>query len=357
MASSGIKVAVLLSGGVDSSLALHLLRGRGFEVTAFYLKIWLEDELSFLGDCPWEEDLRFCRALCEKEGVPLEIVPLQAEYHTAVVEHALSELRDGRTPSPDIMCNRHVKFGAFLDRVSHRFDKVASGHYAEVEESGDGFLLRRSPDPVKDQTYFLHSLDQRQLSRVLFPVGHLEKRQVREMAGEAGLPSMDRKDSQGICFLGKIDYRDFVRCRLGVRPGDIVEAESGRKLGEHEGYWFHTIGQRHGLRLGGGPWYVVGKNPQKDEVLVSRSESACGRAKSRFFVRDPHWILRRPESSRLQVKIRHSPALDGCEISDATDGMLEVRMDSPDPGIAPGQSAVFYDGAICLGGGIIFAAP
>ena len=227
-----MNVAVLLSGGVDSSVALALLsRRKGLALKAYYLKIWLEEELAFLGDCPWEADLAYARATCERLGVPLEIVPLQSEYREQIVEHALAELRRGRTPSPDIFCNQRIKFGAFYQRVADECEQVASGHYACVAEDDSGFRLCRAPDPVKDQTYFLSNLSQTQLAHIRFPIGHLHKHQVRTLAAEFDLPTKDRPDSQGICFLGKINYRDFVRFHLGEARGDIVEQAERAKEG------------------------------------------------------------------------------------------------------------------------------
>ena len=349
-----MKIAVLLSGGVDSSLALHLLRQEGgHDLTAFYLKIWLEDELAFLGDCPWEHDLGYARAVCEQAGVPLEIVPLQSEYLEKVVEHALRELRAGRTPSPDIFCNQRIKFGEFFDRIDGSYEKVASGHYARIEERDGTFLLLRSPDPVKDQTYFLSNLSQPQLGRALFPIGHLHKKQVRQLAADFDLPTKDRKDSQGICFLGKINYRDFVQFHLGEKSGDICELESSKKLGEHRGFWFYTIGQRFGLGLGGGPWYVTRKDVDHNIVYVTHREQWEQRNRHIFTVDSVNWIAGRPERTHLQVKLRHGPALTDCHIEFLDDAGVKVTLADPDPGIAPGQHAVFYDGLICLGGGVI----
>src|SRR5688572_9149644 len=256
-----MKIAVLLSGGVDSSMALHLLKQSGqHELTAFYLKIWLEEELAFLGDCPWEDDLKYARAVCEQLGVPLRVVPLQTEYQDKVVSHTIAELKSGRTPSPDILCNQWVKFGLFFDKIDSNFDKIASGHYAQVEERDGRFYLKRSPDPVKDQTYFLSRLSQQQLSRILFPIGHLTKSELRQKAHEFNLPTMDRPDSQGICCLGKIKYPEFDRFHLDEKAGDIIDIETGKTLAAHQGVWFPTIGQRKGLGMGGGHWYVVKKD-------------------------------------------------------------------------------------------------
>ena len=200
-----MKIAVLLSGGVDSSVALKLLRrDEEHEITAFYLKIWLEDELAHLGECPWEDDLRFAREICSEARVPLEIVPLQKEYYERVVSYTITELRAGRTPSPDIFCNQRIKFGAFVDSVSASFEKVASGHYGRIAEDGGTFRLLKGVDPIKDQTYFLSHLRQEQVARGLFPIGGLLKSEVRRLALDYELPNRMRADSQGICFLGKI---------------------------------------------------------------------------------------------------------------------------------------------------------
>lgn len=346
-----MKTAMLLSGGVDSSVSLRLLQDRGdCEITAFYLKVWLEDEVRYLGDCPWEEDLSYARAVCSEAGVPIEVVPLQREYFDRVVQYALDELKAGRTPSPDIFCNQRVKFGVFYDYIGTSFDRVATGHYGRIDESDGVFRLYRAPDPVKDQTYFLSHLSQGQLSRALFPIGGMHKREVRRLAHHYDLPNKDRKDSQGICFLGKIHYPEFIRHYLGERPGRIVERETGRVLGEHRGYWFHTIGQRQGLGLGNGPWYVVGKEVDANVVLVSHGEYRGVRARRSFEVADPSWIAGRPEPGRYRVKLRHGPQLIPSTMEWIDDRRMSVRLDEPDDGIAPGQFAVFYSDEECLGG-------
>lgn len=357
-----MNVAVLLSGGVDSSVALALLRRRTrHALTAFYLKIWLEEEVASLGDCPWEEDLSYARAVCDRLGVSLEVVSLQREYYERVVAYALDELRAGRTPSPDIFCNRRIKFGVFRDFAAARFDKIASGHYARIEEAEGRFRLRRSPDPVKDQSYFLSHLTQAQVARALFPIGGMEKRTVRALAEELDLPTKHRKDSQGICFLGRIRYRDFVRHYLGERPGPIVEEETGARVGEHRGYWFHTIGQRAGLGLGSGPWYVVGKDTASDVVYVSRRARPEARGRWEFVVGEPSWIDGPPafeagSALRLHIKLRHGPELRPCAVAPLDGGSrLAIRMDAADAGVAPGQFAVFYQGDLCLGGAKIEA--
>ncbi|MFP4302020.1 MAG: tRNA 2-thiouridine(34) synthase MnmA [Alkalispirochaetaceae bacterium] len=350
------ETACLLSGGVDSSVALWSIKERGDEeIRAYYLKIWLEDELSYLGSCPWEEDLEYARAVCEEAGVPLEVVPLQREYYDRVVSYTVEELKRGRTPSPDIFCNERIKFGAFLDAVQGEVDRVASGHYAILETDAEGKVwLRRSPDPVKDQSYFLFHLRQEQLRRILFPIGSMTKEQVRRRAEELDLPNKQRPDSQGICFLGKIKYPEFVRYYLGEREGDIREAESGRKLGTHRGSWFFTIGQRQGLGLGNGPWYVVDKSFDENIVYVSHAESMDRRARNRLTVGDLTWLTEEPEQEEFLVKLRHGPQLNRATARRLeSEGKMELTLAEADRGIAPGQFAVLYNGEYCLGGGTI----
>jgi tRNA-specific 2-thiouridylase len=352
-----MRYAMLLSGGVDSSTALAELVRNGDEVAAYYLKVWLEDELDYLGDCPWEEDLSFARAVCERLGVELRVVPLQLAYYERVVEYTLSELRAGRTPSPDIFCNQRIKFGAFLDHITHDEASappvVATGHYARIIDRGDHVDLARSPDPVKDQTYFLSHLSQHQLRRITFPIGRFEKDEVRRRAHEYDLPNKDRPDSQGICFLGKIRYPEFIRHYLGERPGRIIELESGRALGEHRGFWFYTIGQRTGLGLSGGPWYVVRKDTDDNVIYVSHSRTAHERARREFMVRELSWTWRPPEDGELLLKIRHGPKMNRALVRRLDGDTILVTMDEADRGVAPGQFAVFYDGDICLGSGKI----
>lgn len=351
-----MKIAMLLSGGVDSSVALRLLKEEGgHEITAFYLKIWLEDEMAFLGECPWEEDMQYVRAVCEELDIPLQVVPLQKEYMDRVVSYVLAELKQGRTPSPDILCNERIKFGAFFDAIDETYDKVATGHYAQVQENEEGiFELLRAPDPVKDQTYFLSSLSQAQLSRALFPIGSLMKSRVRELAEEYDLPNKVRKDSQGICFLGKISYPDFVRFHLGEKQGDIIEIETDEKKGEHKGVWFHTIGQRSGLGLSGGPWYVVKKDLATNIVYISHKNGLEDQLRDEVTVNTVHWTSGKfPENTNLKVKLRHGPQLVAARIMDLGDNRVFIKLAEKDKGIAPGQSCIFYDDLICLGRGVI----
>ncbi|HKK47528.1 MAG TPA: tRNA 2-thiouridine(34) synthase MnmA, partial [Alkalispirochaeta sp.] len=302
-----MEYAALVSGGVDSAVALHTIASRADgPVRAYYLKIWLEDELSFLGQCPWEEDLHYVRDVCAAAGVPLEVVPLQDAYYQRVVSYTLDELRAGHTPSPDIFCNQRIKFGAFYDAIGGSADRIVTGHYARVLRSGvgaqddatsDSVQLGVAPDPVKDQTYFLSHLSQEQLQRSEFPVGEMTKAQVRARAAELQLSNRNRPDSQGICFLGRIKYADFVRHYLGERPGPIRDADTGEELGGHNGAWFYTIGQRQGLGLGNGPWYVVRRDIDANVIEVSHAMRVAQRARRQFTVGNLHWIAGPPEEA------------------------------------------------------------
>ncbi len=345
-------IAVLLSGGVDSSVALRLLQEQGHHLTAYYLKIWLEDELAYLGTCPWQEDLAYAEAVCKQTGVPLEVISLQKEYWDEVVAHTIAEIKAGRTPNPDILCNQRIKFGAFL-RTAPEAKYVATGHYARVEHSPEGSALYTTPDAIKDQTYFLSHVTQEQLSRAIFPLGALQKTDVRALAHQYNLPTKDRKDSQGICFLGKLKFREFVRHHIGDKEGALIEYETGKPLGVHQGFWYYTIGQRQGLGLSGGPWYVVAKDPHKNEVYISRSYYTQDKMRDTFKVRDCNWIQSKPTREQLLVKLRHGPAFHEASVVAQSDGIYEICLASRDQGIAPGQYAVFYDGTQCLGGGVI----
>ncbi|MCI0532655.1 tRNA 2-thiouridine(34) synthase MnmA [bacterium] len=348
-----MKIAMLLSGGVDSSVSLALLKEKGFDVNAFYLKIWLEDELSSLNNCPWEDDLRYARAVCEKLDVPLEVIPLQKEYNEKIIAYTVSEARAGRTPNPDVLCNPRIKFGAFFDAVGKKFDKIATGHYAQAEKRDGITYLKKSADKMKDQTYFLSQLSQEQLSRAIFPIGHLAKNEVRALAKKYTLPNAERKDSQGLCFLGKIKFDEFLRKHLGTRNGDLIELETGKKIGEHNGFWFYTIGQRHGIRLSGGPWYVAEKNAEKNIVSISNSKTNEEDTGKNFLVRNIHWVADMPAPDNLTVKIRHGERETPCTIKTLPDGALEVSLKKPESGVASGQFAVFYNKEYCLGGGVI----
>jgi tRNA-specific 2-thiouridylase len=359
-----MRVALLLSGGVDSSVALKLLLDEGHDVTAFYIKIWLEDELASLGSCPWEDDLKYCEATCKLLGVRLQVINLQQEYHERVVSYVLSEVKAGRTPNPDVMCNSMIKFGAFVKaidnegaRTGKRFDKVASGHYAGLEERDGAFLLRRNPDPVKDQTYFLARLTQEQLGRLLFPLGDLTKAEVRALAKKCKFPAAERKDSQGICFLGKIPYEQFINFHCGTTSGDFVDADTGDAVGKHNGHWYYTAGQRQRIPVGKGPWYVVRKDAASNQVFISNKYLEPDKRRDEFVVEDVRWIGPSPKaaslSAPLMCKVRHGPTLYECALTDKGRGRFSVRIHGNDQGMAPGQFCVFYDGDYCVGSGVI----
>src|SRR3989344_3095729 len=350
-----MNIAVLVSGGVDSSVALRLLQEEGHTLTAFYLKIWLEDELSFLGECPWEDDLSYVRAVCEQAEIPLEVVPFQKEYWERVVAAMMQEVQAGRTPNPDMLCNARIKFGAFYDCIAERgFDKIATGHYAQTEERDGQTLLTMSRDPIKDQTYFLSQLTQAQVSRALFPVGAYSKEEVRLFAKQFHLPNASRKDSQGICFLGKVPFDQFLEYHLGKRSGKLIEYETKKVLGEHNGFWYFTVGQRQGIGLSGGPWYVVKKDSETNEVFISHGERHEELARDSFIVSGLNWIAgAAPEKTKLSVKIRHGAKLYPATVEFLENDKLKVSLKEKDQGIASGQFAVFYDGEYCLGGGVI----
>lgn len=361
-----MNIALLLSGGVDSSVALRLLLEQGHTVTPFYLKIWLESELAFLGECPWEEDLKYARAVCEQANVPLEIISMQKEYFEKVVSYTIDEVRAGRTPNPDIMCNNQVKFGLFLDKIQTQFgpdhfDKIASGHYAQIVQKNSTYYLKRSPDPVKDQTYFLARLSQQQLSKIIFPIGHLHKSQVRELALKYDLPNKDRKDSQGICFLGKFKYNEFLKHYLGEKKGDLIELETNKKVGEHNGFWYFTIGQRSGIMLSGGPWFVAKKDTDTNTIYISKTYYVPEKSRDTFTMSDYNWFdgvvsVATSFDDGLTVKIRHGEKIYRATLAAISppDGVrAQVHIDGSDQGLAPGQFAVFYHGDICLGSGVI----
>ncbi len=363
-----MNIAVLLSGGVDSSVALRLLQEQGHTVTAFYLKIWLEDELAFLGECPWEEDLKYARAVCEQAHVPLEILSMQKEYFEKVVSYTIAEVKAGRTPNPDVMCNNHVKFGLFFEKIQNNypnatFDKVASGHYAQIEikqdeQKNSTYYLKRSPDPIKDQTYFLARLSQHQLSRIVFPIGHLHKSKVRELAQKYDLPNKDRKDSQGICFLGKFKYNEFLKHYLGEKKGDLIEFETGKKLGTHTGFWYFTIGQRSGIMLSGGPWFVVKKDTETNAIYISKTYYEPAKSRDTFRITDLNWFSNEAPAAPsfdngLGVKIRHGEKIYPVTLEPIDSTHAKVHISGSDQGLAAGQFAVFYKEDLCLGSGVI----
>ncbi|MCD8292474.1 MAG: tRNA 2-thiouridine(34) synthase MnmA [Prevotellaceae bacterium] len=352
-----MEIAVLLSGGVDSSVVVHLLCEQGYRPSLFYIKIG-RDDVDYM-DCSAEEDWEISRSIARRYRLPLEMVDLQQEYWDRVAAYAIDKVRRGLTPNPDVMCNKYIKFGCFEERVGKDFDLTATGHYAKRLEIDGRVWLGTAADPVKDQTDFLAQLEYGQISKLLFPLGDMLKSEVRRVAAQAGLPSAGRRDSQGICFLGKIDYNDFVRRFLGERDGEIVELETGRVLGTHHGFWFHTIGQRKGLGLSGGPWFVIRKDTERNIVYVSRGYDTEKQFAYGFLMQGFHFITADPwgesvDGVPVTFKIRHTPEFSRGLLYRETDG-YRIASEGKLQGVAPGQFGVVYDEAakVCIGSGEI----
>lgn len=352
---------MLISGGVDSAVAAYRLMEQGHELQLFYIRIGMDNGE---GDCSAEEDIEMCSYFAKQFNLPLEVVSLHQEYWENVMEYALRTVRSGLTPNPDIMCNKMIKFGYFEERWGHDFDLTATGHYASTAFVDGVKYLATAVDPVKDQTDFLARISGQQLSHLVFPLGDLPKSQVREIAAATRMPNAYRKDSQGICFLGKINYNDFIRRHLGEKTGPIIEIETGRKLGEHHGYWFHTIGQRKGLGLSGGPWYVVKKNVHDNAIYVSRGYDTDKQYGKLLHITETQFISGDPwgnecSSQPIAFKNRHTPVFTPATLTRLDDGEYVIESSEPIQGIAPGQFAVIYtpDNRLCLGSGIITGKP
>ena len=360
------RIAVLLSGGVDSSVVLYELVRQGLQPDCFYIKIGPEEEEEW--DCSSEEDLEMATAVSHKYGCRLEVIDCHHEYWDQVTKYTMDKVRAGLTPNPDVMCNRLIKCGAFHEKRGHDYDLIATGHYAttEIEEQGargkeqedslcsDKSLapcssplaprkwLCTSPDPVKDQTDFLAQIYDWQLEKALFPIGHMMKEEVREIAEREHLVNAKRKDSQGICFLGKINYNDYLRRYLGELPGDVVELETGKLIGKHKGHWFHTIGQRKGMGLGGGPWFVVKKDITQNIIYVSHGYDPATAYKQNFPIMAFHSINGQLPPTDITLKIRHTPEFIPATLEPTADGYM-VHAAQPIHGVAPGQFCVVYD--------------
>ena len=382
-------VAVLISGGVDSAVVVHQLCEAGLKPDLHYIKIGMDGEDS---SCTAEEDIELREATARTYGLKLEVTDLQKEYWEQVVGYAIERVKQGLTPNPDVMCNRLIKFGAFEEKVGRHYDYIATGHYATNVVRDGKMWLGTAKDPVKDQTDFLAQLSYEQLSHTLFPIGHLMKEEVRQIALDAKLPSAKRKDSQGICFLGKINYNDFLRRFMGEQEGKIIDIETNKVIGTHRGYWFHTIGQRKGLGLSGGPWFVVKKNIRKNIIFVANGWDTQLQYGHDFRLADFHFITENPfkplsnsktfsnsplkgensgeEASPLrgglegsgglrgsvpiQFKVRHVDHFMPGTISLDDEG-YHIHSDTPIQGIAPGQFGCIYDAdaTICYGSGEI----
>ena len=353
-----MNIAVLISGGVDSAVVVHQLMEKGEDdLHLFYIRIGMDNDE---GDCSAEEDIEMCSLIAKRYGLPLEVVSLHEEYWDHVMEYALRTVRAGLTPNPDMMCNRMIKFGFFEQRWGKDFDMTATGHYATTRVVDGVKYLATAVDPVKDQTDFLAQITYEQLLHVMFPIGDMPKEAVRRIAENAHLPNAYRRDSQGICFLGQIDYNDFIRRHLGERPGPIIELETGRKLGEHHGYWFHTIGQRKGLGLSGGPWYVVRKNVEENVIYVSNGYGTAKQYGRTLNLDEMHFISGNPWQGvegpvDIMFKNRHTPHIMRGKFTRLDDRRWVIESEEDVQGIAPGQFAVIYDekGQLCYGSGII----
>jgi tRNA-specific 2-thiouridylase len=368
------RIVVGLSGGVDSAVTAHLLKQQGHEVIGIFMKNWEDDDQS-------EEDSKYCSsnidfvdaaAVADVLDIEIEHVNFAAEYRDRVFSEFLREYQAGRTPNPDILCNAEIKFKAFLDHAMRLgAEKIATGHYARVRQNTQNglFELLKGLDPAKDQSYFLHRLNQAQLSKTLFPVGELHKTEVRRIADEIGLPNARKKDSTGICFIGERPFRDFLNRYISKEPGPIKD-EKGRTIGQHVGLSFYTLGQRQGLGIGGlkakgaqkgggehAPWFVARKDMQTNTLWVVQGHAHPWLLSLQLSAQDASWVAGAPPTaSALAAKTRYRQADSACQLQAATVDTFALGFDEPQWAVTPGQSAVLYDGDVCLGGGVIASA-
>ena len=352
-----MNIAALVSGGVDSSVIVPLLKDMGFDPHIFYIKIGLESKDDLM-DCPAEEDIEITTFIAKKYGCRFDIIDLQKEYYDRVARYTMDSVRKGLTPNPDVMCNRFIKFGAFEEKIGYQFDRIATGHYARqwYDEKGVSWL-GTAKDTFKDQTDFLSRITYPQLHKAMFPLGDFPKSEVRTIAAELKLPSAERHDSQGICFLGKINYNDYIREYVGEKEGDIIEIETGKVLGKHKGFWFHTIGQRKGLGLGGGPWFVVKKDTQNNIVFVSQGYDPESQYVDKINLVDVQSMnpeIHFSEGQKIRYKIRHQPEFRTGTLQ-LTDNGLLIHSDVMISGVAAGQFGTIYhyEEPVVLGSGVI----
>ena len=352
-------IVVGLSGGVDSAIAAHLLKTEGHKVDAIFMKNWEEDDSDEY--CSASQDLEDAQIVCEKLGIPLRTVNFSSEYWDWVFEYFLAEHKAGRTPNPDILCNTEIKFKAFLEFATELgAEKIATGHYARCVHEGDHYRLLTALDSNKDQSYFLHGLNQKQLSKSLFPLGELDKPQVRQLAEELNLHIHNKKDSTGICFIGERKFRDFLKQYIDNNQGDIVDTE-GNIVGSHQGTTFFTIGQRQGLGIGGvataseKPWYVVDKNLDTNQLIVGQGSDHPALFNNSLIIEKMHWIDQphKLSISPIQAKIRYRQTHQACHAVELDNGRWQLNFDQAQRAVTPGQYAVLYNQEHCLGGGII----
>lgn len=351
-----MKIIVGLSGGVDSSVAALILIKQGFKVEALFMKNWEEDDNDKY--CTAEQDLSDAQKVADKLGIKLHTVNFSADYWEDVFEHFLKEHKKGRTPNPDVLCNKKIKFRAFLDyALNLGADKIATGHYARINEKDRVFQLKTGLDNSKDQSYFLHLLNQKQLSKSLFPLGEINKDKVRKIATENGFVTADKKDSTGICFIGERNFSEFLQTYLPKQQGRIID-ENRQFIKHHQGLAFYTIGQRKGLEIGGGfgtsgePWFVADKHLESNELLVVQGDNPLLYHQS-LSASSLHWIATTPDFPlKCTAKIRYQQASQDCTIR-LEKGQVRVDFKQPQRAITPGQSIVFYDDDVCLGGAII----
>jgi len=354
---SKTRVVVGMSGGVDSSVTALLLKRQGYDVIGIFMKNW--DDTDEFGRCTAEEDAEDVRRVCAQIDIPFYTVNFEKQYSEKVFQYFLDEYKKGRTPNPDVMCNREIKFGEFLQKaLALGADYLATGHYARVERRNGEYVLLRGADPKKDQTYFLNMLNQEQLSKAMFPIGHLTKAEVRKIAAEAGLATASKKDSTGICFIGERNFKEFLSQYLPAKPGEI-RTYDGELKGRHDGLMYYTLGQRQGLGIGGSgngqPWFVAGKDLERNILYVVQGESDPRLYSSKLLATDLNWISPKlPESPlKCTAKFRYRQPDQGVTVHFLGGGKCEVVFDQPQKAVTPGQAVVFYDGETCLGGAII----
>lgn len=353
------RVVVGMSGGVDSSVTALLLKQEGYDVVGIFMKNW--DDTDEFGHCTAEEDAEDVRRVCDQIGIPYYTVNFEKQYFDKVFTYFLDEYKRGRTPNPDVMCNREIKFGDFLQKANELgADYLATGHYARVERTEDGETkLLRGVDGNKDQTYFLSALNQRQLAKAMFPIGHLPKPEVRRIAEEAGLYTAKKKDSTGVCFIGERNFKTFLSGYLPAQQGDMIDIRSGEVKGRHDGLMYYTLGQRQGLGIGGSgngqPWFVADKDLERNILYVVQGEEHASLYSTGLTASGVNWISpAKPEGTfRCTAKFRYRQPDQGVSVTLLPDGTAEIVFDKPQKAITPGQAVVLYDGDICLAGGTI----